>query len=185
MRSSVSWTIGLIHLTSLLTIPVAAHQAIAQEYPSCFMITSSGRMLDLTELCQALPPTLPIQSDTQQRARTTADPPPTTVGLPVQRYTQPTAEVQGSDDHWISGLNMVRRYAPDRWSGHVLNRGPHGFEEPGRGNRQNGGRDSGNSWDLGSGSGSRGSGNCDRPDQLDASGRRCGRRAASERPGGR
>lgn len=184
MQSSVSWTIGLIHLTSLLTIPVAAHQAIAQEYPSCFVITSSGRMLDLTELCQTLPPMPPqstvIHSDSVREP--SAYPPQ----LQSTVIPNQTAEVRGSsDDHWISGLNMVRRYAPDQWSGYVLNRGPHGFEEPGRGDRQNGGRDSGNSWDLGSGSGSRGSGNCDRPDQLDASGRRCGRRAASERPGGR
>lgn len=166
MQSSVPWTISLIHLTSLLTvIPATVDQAIAQEYPSCFMITSSGRMLDLTELCQALPPTPPIHSDTQ-RARTIRLSPTT----PVHRYTQPTAEVRGSDDHWISGLNMVRRYAPDQWSGYVLNRGPQGFEEPGRGDRQNG---------------SSGSGNCDHPWQLDASGRRCGGRAASERPGGR
>ncbi len=186
MRSSVSWTIGLVHLTSLLTIPVAAHQAIAQEYPSCFMITSSGRMLDLTELCQSLPltppahssasmdrgggagtlpPTPPAHSDTQ-RARTIRISPAT----PAHHYTQPTVGVRGSDDHWLSGLNTVRRYAPDQWSGYVLNRGPHGFEEPSRGDRQNGSSDGGN---------------CDYPWQLDARGRRCGERAASERPGGR
>jgi hypothetical protein len=181
MRSSVSWTIGLIHLTSLLTIPVAARKAIAQEYPSCFMITSSGRMLDLTELCQSLPPTLPAHSDTQ-RARTIRLSPAT----PANHYTQPTVGVRGSDDHWLSGLNMVRRYAPDQWSGYVLNRGPHGFEEPGRGDRRNdiSGGSSGSSRSSGS-SGSSGSGNCDNPWQLDARGRRCGRRAASERPGGR
>lgn len=165
MRSSVSWTIGLIHLTSLLTIPVAAHQAIAQEYPSCFMITSSGRMLDLTELCQSLPPTPSAHSDTQ-RARTIRLSPT----APAHHYTLPTVEVPGSDDHWLSGLNTVRRYAPDQWSGYVLNRGPHGFEEPSRGDRQNGSSDGGN---------------CDYPWQLDARGRLCGERAASERPGGR
>jgi hypothetical protein len=173
MRFLASWTIGSICFASVVAIP-----AIAQEHQGCFMTDGSGQMFDLGELCPASPSL------------------PPTAAAPSSSPTQRTVEVlpgyrqgNGSDDHWISGLNMVRRYAPGQWSGYVLNRGPHGFEEPGGGAA----RLSSDSYDglsssysgSSSGSGSSGSGRCNVPTNIAADGSICGGRASSVRPGGR
>lgn len=176
MRSLAVLTFGSLCVASA----VAVAPAIAQEYQGCFLVDATGQMLNLDRLC---PSSAPLPNTATPLSAS-----PIQSGYSTQQRVEvlPERQVSGSDDHWLSGLNMVRRYAPGQWSGYVLNRGPHGFEEPGgRGFNVQSGSSSGGNGRSSSGGNGRGSGNCDNPNDLDSSGRRCGRRAASERPGGR